>query len=768
MKIISLVKKLRPRAYARYLALPLFGAVLEELCLWLHRQHYATWTLSLYLHRVAGLDRWLQERQGRHALTDVTVEDLRTAYAHYAGGHGRPPEFIHLVKAFLVERELIKVEQPPKPSRLETELTTFGRYLREIRGLCDRTVDGRQRRLRPFLKFIGFDRRPSAIRTLKMESIEGFLRQAAKTNCRASLCHVVAALRSFLARQLAQGVLRTPLHQQIPTPRLYRLEQLPRSWPWEQVSTFLKSIDRSSPAGLRDYTVLYLAAHYGLRSNEIMRLKMDDIDWSAGTLKVAQTKTKNTLVLPLTDEAGDVLCRYLREGRPASEYRELFLRHTAPRRPMGETGAWTIMRRRVQLSGLNLRSPGVHALRHSFAVHLLRRGASMKAIGDTLGHRSLVSTSIYLRLAVDDLRTVGLAVPCGGSAAALRPAGWDKRLIKVRTGAAAPLRHTSFQSKFGSFLDEYLAIYHALGRDYVGDERILRRWDYFLHGNYPAVRQLDARIFDHWARSLVGLNPNSHRLQLLAVWRFLAWFQRKHPKTYLPDPAVFPQRVPHLTPRLISPAEMARLLATAKQLPISNDNPLRAETMHLGLVLLFCCGLRHGELLRLRLTHFDTREGVLRIEATKFHKSRLVPLSPSVRKALCAYLELRKKRGLSIAPNSALIWSGAYNAPDGHYSGSGFTTNWQQVCLSVGILDARGRPPRIHHLRHSFAVAALQRWYLEGDDPQSKLPYLATYLGHVSPAATHHYLQLTPGLREAANQRFHDRFGQLLGKGGAS
>ena len=392
----------------------------------------------------------------------------------------------------------------------------------------------------------------------------------------------------------------------------------------------------------------------------------------------------------------------------------------------------------------------------------------MKAIGDTLGHRSLVSTSIYLRLAVDDLRTVGLAVPCGGSAAALRPAGWDKRLIKVRTGAAAPLRHTSFQSKLGSFLDEYLATYRALGRDYLGDERILRRWDDFLHGNYPSVRQVNARMFDHWARSLVGLNPNYHRLQLLAVWRFLAWFQRKHPKTYLPDPAVFPQRVPHLTPRLISPAEMARLLATAKQLPISNDNPLRAETMHLGLVLLFCCGLRHGELLRLRLTHFDTREGVLRIEATKFHKSRLVPLSPSVRKALCAYLELRKKRGLSIAPNSALIWSGAYNAPDGHYSGSGFTTNWQQVCLSVGILDARGRPPRIHHLRHSFAVAALQRWYLEGDDPQSKLPYLATYLGHVSPAATHHYLQLTPGLREAANQRFHDRFGQLLGKGGAS
>jgi len=74
----------------------------------------------------------------------------------------------------------------------------------------------------------------------------------------------------------------------------------------------------------------------------------------------------------------------------------------------------------------------------------------------------------------------------------------------------------------------------------------------------------------------------------------------------------------------------------------------------------------------------------------------------------------------------------------------------------------------VHHLRHSFAVAALHRWYLAGDDPQAKLPLLATYLGHVEPAHTHRYLHLTPDLRQAASRRFHDRFGRLLLRGGVS
>ena len=95
-------------------------------------------------------------------------------------------------------------------------------------------------------------------------------------------------------------------------------------------------------------------------------------------------------------------------------------------------------------------------------------------------------------------------------------------------------------------------------------------------------------------------------------------------------------------------------------------------------------------------------------------------------------------------------------------------TVWQQLCLSARVLKAQGHPPRLHDLRHSAAVNALQRWYAQGADVQTKLPHLATYLGHVNAVSTHYYLKLTPELRQAASQRFHQHFGALFTVGGVA
>ena len=108
--------------------------------------------------------------------------------------------------------------------------------------------------LRFFLGFLKFDEQPSIIHTLRLDQIEAFLRQAARTNNRFSLQHIVAALRGFLRRQHAQGILRRPLHEQIDTPRTYRLEKLPRALPWEQVKALLRSVDRTQPDDQRDFT----------------------------------------------------------------------------------------------------------------------------------------------------------------------------------------------------------------------------------------------------------------------------------------------------------------------------------------------------------------------------------------------------------------------------------------------------------------------------------------------------------------------------------
>jgi integrase len=205
-------------------------------------------------------------------------------------------------------------------------------------------------------------------------------------------------------------------------------------------------------------------------------------------------------------------------------------------------------------------------------------------------------------------------------------------------------------------------------------------------------------------------------------------------------------------------------LEAARQLPPTSANPLRAQTLRLGLMLLFCCGLRRGELLRLRLGDLEDDQTVLRIRLTKFYKSRLVPLSPTVASELKQYLQQRRHKKLPMAAEAFLLWSG--HRCLGVYGATNLTVVWKQLCRSTQVLNPQGHPPRLHDLRHSAAVNVLQRWYAQGIDVQAKLLHLATYLGHVNAASTHYYLKLTPELRQAASQRFHQHFGALFTVGG--
>ena len=130
------------------------------------------------------------------------------------------------------------------------------------------------------------------------------------------------------------------------------------------MQALLDSIDRSEPFGLRDFTPLYLAATYGLRSGELVRLTLDDLDWRGRTLRVAQTKTKQAIRLPLTDEAANLLVDYLRKARPESRHRQLFLRMRAPNGPLKPASVHDVLDHRRLLSGLNLPEFGTHVLRH--------------------------------------------------------------------------------------------------------------------------------------------------------------------------------------------------------------------------------------------------------------------------------------------------------------------------------------------------------------------------------------------------------------------
>lgn len=390
----------------------------------------------------------------------------------------------------------------------------------------------------------------------------------------------------------------------------------------------------------------------------------------------------------------------------------------------------------------------------------------MKTIGDTLGHRDAESTAAYLRLAFEDLRSVGLPVPDGAAASTLLPPSWKSEMPRVRSHVDN--RHHSnapFQSHWADSLNEYLATKRALGRRYDGEERVLQNWDEFMCRLYPQCSTFSGEMFCNWADSFAHLTPTVHRNRLRILRNFLLFHARHHPVDFIPQVATFPRPSPHRLPRIVLPAEMARVLATALCLPPSSRNPLRGETCRMALILLFCCGLRRGELLRLKLAHIDFGQRLLRIEATKFHKSRYVPMSDSVFQALEDYLELRRRKGLPSELKSYLAWSRGRPEPHAVYTATALCENWQHLCLSAGIVDEHGRPPRLHDLRHSFAVNALERWYAQGENAQVRLPYLAAYMGHVSPVSTHYYLHLTPRLGEAASQRFHTLCARLFQQG---
>lgn len=645
------------RAIRRWRAFPILGGQVDDFVLWLGSRGYADSTVSLYLSFMPRVECWLRSR-GIKSFEQLTMHAVADAYCHFRSRHHYISSATRCLQLFLRERGSVPEGTTPPPLPGEIELDRFTEHLRRDRGLAANTVLAQTHQVRHFLAFLRFDAKNFQLSRLELERVEAFLHRKARTNSRLSMQHVVAAVRGFLRWEYTRGKLSRPLHRHIDGPRVYRLERLPKALPWSQVRALLDSIDRSTTRGLRDFSLLYLTAAYGLRSSELVRLTLDDFDWRKRILRVYQPKNKQVIPLPLTDEAAGVLIKYLRKARPVSRDRHLFLRFQAPAGSLAPAMVGDALERCRRASGLKLPPMGAHVLRHSFAVHLLRQGVAMKTIGDTLGHRDAGSTLVYLRLGIEDLREVSMPVPI--STAIAKPSGSVVYRPRLR---AAPF-HRRLPKHFHSFLatdlQRFVQIKRTQGCAYRIEAVMLGRWDDFLHRRYPKSRQLRPEMFLNWTPELAHLTLNVQCAYLRVVRNFLQFHARDHTNTFIPDALNLPKTTPPPLPRLVLPDEMARVLEVAQRLPASTDNPLRAETFRLGLILLFCCGLRRNELLRLTLDHIDLEQSLIHIENTKFHKSRLVPLSPTVANEVAKYLRQRQQRKVSMNPKAFLLANGIH------------------------------------------------------------------------------------------------------------
>ena len=226
---------------------------------------------------------------------------------------------------------------------------------------------------------------------------------------------MLLALRGFLRYLHMQGETPNDLTGCIFRVTNWRLAGLPKFLEPRQVEQLLKSVDQTARSGLRDYAILLLLARLGLRGGEVIKMELEDIDWDAGTITV-RGKSGCHNRLPIPQDVGEAIVKYLRYGRPKFSSRKVFIRASAPyHRLLSSSAITSIVKKHLKKAGLHSAKKGAHVLRHSLATRMIRGGNTLDEIGDILGHQFHSSTEIYAKVAITALRALAQPWPGGKS-----------------------------------------------------------------------------------------------------------------------------------------------------------------------------------------------------------------------------------------------------------------------------------------------------------------------------------------------------------------
>jgi site-specific recombinase XerD len=287
----------------------------------------------------------------------------------------------------------------------------FRRHLQRRQGVGPVTLHNYVRYVRAFLDSI-FGDGPVDLAAFGAAHVIGFISAHAQVYRVGTVKQAGTALRSFFRFLRVEGLRADRLEEAVPGVVERRLSGIPRHLDEESFRRLLSSLDRSSPCALRDRAMILCGARLGLRPCEVVGLRLEDIDWQAGTLRVRKRKTGRGALLPMPHDVGRAITAYLRRERPPTQSRHIFVLHCrhagAPASPRVFGDA---MRQALDRAGIAAPVRGPYILRHTLATRLIRRGASLKQVADILGHRSLEATQIYAKLDLPSLREVALPWP---------------------------------------------------------------------------------------------------------------------------------------------------------------------------------------------------------------------------------------------------------------------------------------------------------------------------------------------------------------------
>ncbi|MYJ74920.1 MAG: tyrosine-type recombinase/integrase [Gammaproteobacteria bacterium] len=312
-----------------------------------------------------------------------------------------------------------------------------------------------------------------------------------------------------------------------------------------------------------------------------------------------------------------------------------------------------------------------------------------------------------------------------------------------------------FRSPFATLMEQFVREKRASGYRYRAGAESLMRFDRFLADEAPGEETLSRPLVLRWLAKRTHESPGNHAGRITTARQFALFLCRLGHPAYVPDGSLGTRRRHDFLPRILTHAEVRKLLQAVDELTPTALSPLRHLVMPEIFRLLCGCGFRVGELLKLRAADVDLDRGMVTVRDAKFGKDRLVPPAPSLVARLRAYYA-----AIGARSPDAFFFPSHQGGACRH--GSVYVV-FRQLLLRCGMAHGgRGKGPRLHDLRHTFAVHAMLRWYREGADLDAKLPVLATYLGHQSLLGTQHYLHMTAELFPEVAARADAAFGDVI------
>ena len=407
-----------PRTLNKLRSGPL-GKLLEGFCDWLLEHGFTRDTVRTHLSNVSHLNQHLGARNGADlkSLSWQAVNGFVREYRLRARNRGPLDQHLSRVK-FSVSRfiEYLRSSDLFEPSAntpiYQPLRDAYLQWVREHQHAAAGTIELRSHSISQFLQWLGPQATPQGCLELTAETVERFFLPYAQKMGRSARRSMQAALRTFLRFCFHHGYVQQPLDRAVPTWRTYKLATVPRGLSDEQALKVLRSIDRNTNVGQRDYAILKLLYTYGVRGGQVRALRLEDIDWVKNQILFRASKHGKDSLLPLTVEVGESVLDYLKNVRPQSSDPHLFLTSRAPYHALAHSNALSAMvERHLRKAGIEVTSKGAHVFRHGFATRMLQQGHSLKAIADVLGHRHLSTTFIYTQVDFNSLKEVALGWP---------------------------------------------------------------------------------------------------------------------------------------------------------------------------------------------------------------------------------------------------------------------------------------------------------------------------------------------------------------------